>query len=51
MRNLTPMSSSFTAEVTNFEGLDIKPTSMEELLEQAGLQKCGNKKKTTTKSL
>lgn len=41
MQNLTPMSSFFTAEITNYEALDAKPSSMEELLDEAGLQKCG----------
>lgn len=41
MHNLTPMTSCFTAEVTNYEALDVKPTAMEELLDKAGLRKCG----------
>lgn len=41
MHNLTPMTSSYRAEVTNFEPLYVKPTSLEELLEKAGLQKAG----------
>lgn len=41
MHNLTPMTSRFTTEVTNYEGLNVKLTDMEELLEFAGLQKSG----------
>lgn len=41
MHNLTPMTSSFTAEVTNYEPLCVKPSSFEELLQKAGLQKTG----------
>lgn len=41
MDNLTPMTSCFTAEVTNFEALDVKLTSVEDLLNETGLQKVG----------
>lgn len=35
------MSSCFSTEVSNFDGLNTKPTDIEQLLEQAGLRECG----------